>query len=327
MNRVKSKEFIQKTFFQFKELNKDLCLFGFIGRITEQKGVYFLLEVIEEVLREHKSFDMQFLVGGKIAAGDPYGEMCKAKMQYLKHQYPLLFWADAHFFFNKGMQLNRGADFGIVPSRFEPGGLVQLEFLVADTPVICAATGGLKDTVTDFRASQEDGNGFLFTPMEKWGLKTAIYEAYKAWKDRKTYIKLRQNCFPSVVDVKDMGVAYLKEFHRLKNSVYIAPFNEVEGAAKNTGTGFFIHLAREAIPDYEDGPVTVRMEIEDYAVANKMTYDLAERRWKFYFDTNKCQGKSVFKYYFVYMNKRLVSKTDMLGFGSDMELFNVYKFD
>lgn len=138
---------------------------------------------------------MQFLVGGKIADGDPYGQQCKAKMEYLRHQYPLLFWADAHYFFNKGLQLNSGADFGMVPSRFEPGGLVQLEFLVANTPVICAATGGLKDTVTDFRASQESGNGFLFNPLDKWGFKQAIFAAYNTWKDKNSYKTLTQNCF------------------------------------------------------------------------------------------------------------------------------------
>lgn len=317
-------------------MNPDLCLFGFIGRITEQKGVYFLLEVIEEVLREHKSFDIQFLVGGKIAAGDPYGLQCKNKMEHIKHQYPLLFWADAHFFFNKGLQLNRGADYGLVPSRFEPGGLVQLEFLVADTPVICAATGGLKDTVIDFRANQENGNGYLFNPLDKWGLKQAIYEAYGAWKDEKKYKKLSQNCFPSVVDVKDMGTSYLKEFHRLRNSLYIAPFKEVEQTvdalstmnnSRNVGSGCFIQLNREAIPDYEEGAVLVYLSYENYSREHTMQYDEFNRCWKYYFDFSRSENKKEFYYYFEYMNKRLVSKIDLIGFGEGVELFNIFKFD
>lgn len=336
MDPVASKEFIQKTFFKFKALNKDLCLFGFIGRITEQKGVYFLLEVIEEVLREHKTYDIQFLVGGMIAEGDPYGLKCKGKMEYLKHEFPLLFWADAHFFFNKGLELNSGSDFGLVPSRFEPGGLVQLEFLVADTPVICAATGGLKDTVTDFRANQDSGNGYLFNPMDKWGFKQAIYEAYNTWKNPKTYKKLSSNCFPSVVDVKDMGTSYLKEFHRLKNSVYIAPFSQVEQSfdaissvnnSRNVGSGCFIQLFREAIPDYEEGAVHVFLSYEKYSKGHIMQYDEFNRCWKYYFDIKRNGDSKEFCYYFEYMNKRLVSKVDMLGFGEGMELFNIFRFD
>lgn len=37
-----------------------------------------------------------------------------------------------------------------MPSRFEPGGIVQHEFFVAGTPVLAHATGGLKDSISNF---------------------------------------------------------------------------------------------------------------------------------------------------------------------------------
>jgi glycogen synthase len=39
------------------------------------------------------------------------------------------------------LQINLGADFGLMPSLFEPGGVVQHEFFVAGTPVIAFRTG------------------------------------------------------------------------------------------------------------------------------------------------------------------------------------------
>ena len=49
-----------------------------------------------------------------------------------------------------------------MPSLFEPGGIVQHEFFIAGTPVIAFKTGGLKDTVVEFRYDTKTGNGFTF---------------------------------------------------------------------------------------------------------------------------------------------------------------------
>jgi len=49
-----------------------------------------------------------------------------------------------------------------MPSKFEPGGIVQHEFFVASTPVIAHKTGGLKDTVIDFDFKLMKGSGCAF---------------------------------------------------------------------------------------------------------------------------------------------------------------------
>jgi starch synthase len=58
--------------------------------------------------------------------------------------------------------VNRGSDFGLMPSAFEPGGIVQHEFFVGKTPVIAFKTGGLKDSVIEYRWDSEEGSGFIF---------------------------------------------------------------------------------------------------------------------------------------------------------------------
>ena len=93
---------------------------------------------------------------------DPYGAAQAHKMWNLKAKYPNCFWADPQAFFTDGSLINRGADFGLMPSLFEPGGIVQHEFFVGGTPVVAFKTGGLKDSVFEFIAAKEEGCGFTF---------------------------------------------------------------------------------------------------------------------------------------------------------------------
>lgn len=75
---------------------------------------------------------------------DQYSRNVANTLRSLKDRYPQCFWADPSLFFTDGPLVNLGADFGVMPSLFEPGGIVQHEFFVAGTPVIVFKTGGLK---------------------------------------------------------------------------------------------------------------------------------------------------------------------------------------
>ena len=93
---------------------------------------------------------LNILVGGAANMKEPYSADCARKMWTLKNKYPNSFWADPNAFFTDGSLVNRGSDFGLMPSIFEPGGIVQHEFFVGGTPVVAFKTGGLKDSVFEF---------------------------------------------------------------------------------------------------------------------------------------------------------------------------------
>ena len=46
-------------------------------------------------------------------------------MLYLASKYPHCVWANPSIFFEDGPLINIGSDFGLMPSLFEPGGIVQ----------------------------------------------------------------------------------------------------------------------------------------------------------------------------------------------------------
>ena len=127
-----------------------------------------------------------------------------------------------------GTLINSGSDFGLMPSLFEPGGIVQHEFFVASTPVIAFKTGGLKDTVFEFEPLSGKGNGFNFHEHRAGELYYACERAMTTYSDQTSYELVRKNAFESVIDVADVARAWVKEFHRLFGKVMRSFFNNFD---------------------------------------------------------------------------------------------------
>ena len=79
-----------------------------------------------------------------------------------------------------------GADAFLMPSRFEPCGLNQLNSLRYGTLPIVRATGGLNDTVQD-PADGGAGTGFRFGGYSPEALMAAVRRALDVYKTRETW--------------------------------------------------------------------------------------------------------------------------------------------
>lgn len=114
-------------------------LFAFIGRLEEQKGVDILMAALPKLLAKAPNAQVVILGTGKakfekqVAAIDK--EFKGRAKGVVKFSAPL-----AHL-------MTAGADFILVPSRFEPCGLIQLHAMQYGTVPVVASTGGLVDTV------------------------------------------------------------------------------------------------------------------------------------------------------------------------------------
>ncbi|XP_078448387.1 UDP-Glycosyltransferase superfamily protein [Wolffia australiana] len=147
-----SAKYDAKTVLEAKPLNKEdvqaslglpvdpsAILLAFIGRLEEQKGSDILVEAIPKFLA--KNIQMVVLGTGKKAM--------EKQAKAIEEAYPDNVRAVAKFDPVLAHKLFAGADLMIIPSRFEPCGIVQLQAMNFGTPSLVTSTGGLVNTVVD----------------------------------------------------------------------------------------------------------------------------------------------------------------------------------
>lgn len=153
------------------EATRDLPVAGFVGRLTAQKGIDWLIEAMPALFAETL---LRLVVVG---SGEPAYE---AVLRQLADRYPQRLFC--HFGYDEALahQLFAGADCFLMPSRFEPCGLTQLYAMRYGTPPVARAVGGLKDTVVDETAGGA-ANGFLFSGEGAAALADAVRRAVAVW--------------------------------------------------------------------------------------------------------------------------------------------------
>merc|ERR1719436_2149407 len=111
----------------------------FIGRLDAQKGYDLLLESLIEVLEDT---EMQVVIVG--AGRADLVQQTKAVEKKFPGKFYYAGWMGPERY-----ALLAGCEYTLLPSRWEPCGLVQMEAMRFATLPIVAPTGGLKDTVVD----------------------------------------------------------------------------------------------------------------------------------------------------------------------------------
>ncbi|XVF10285.1 hypothetical protein REPUB_Repub07fG0169600 [Reevesia pubescens] len=119
--------------------DRDAPLIGFIGRLEEQKGSDILAASIPKFIGEN--CQIVVLGTGKKAM--------EKQIEQLEIQYPDKAIGVAKFNVSLAHMIIAGADYILIPSRFEPCGLIQLHAMRYGTVPIVASTGGLVDTVEE----------------------------------------------------------------------------------------------------------------------------------------------------------------------------------
>jgi len=111
----------------------------FVGRLDMQKGYDLLLEALADVLEDT---EMQVVIVG--AGRQDLVAMTKS----MQKKFPTKFYY-AGWMGPERYAALAGSDYTLLPSRWEPCGLVKMEAMRMGTLPIVAPTGGLKDTVED----------------------------------------------------------------------------------------------------------------------------------------------------------------------------------
>ena len=140
---------------------------GLISRLTNQKG----LDLVNAIVPQMMDGNTQVVVLG---TGDRQYE---DTFRYYEGAYSGMFSACIQYDEARAHRIYAAADALLVPSRFEPCGLTQLNAMHYGTLPIVRETGGLKDTVQPYNVFTGEGNGFTFDRYDAGLLLDAVNRA------------------------------------------------------------------------------------------------------------------------------------------------------
>jgi len=158
-------------------LTENTPIFSFVGRGEDQKGLDILMQSLAKL---YKDFDTKYKGKEKpfviIQAGGSAVDNKAVKMLAdLGEDQKRVMILDTRNT-SSGRLLKAGVDLFMIPSWFEPCGLTQGEALPVGTLVAASNTGGLPDTVVDYKKDKDNATGFLtekLEPLQYWDLNRA----------------------------------------------------------------------------------------------------------------------------------------------------------
>jgi len=165
----------------------DGVLYIYVGRFDPvQKGVDILLKASQGFLETENARMMIIGVGDKNLERASQ-ELEKKLPSKLKVINKLLAASDVR-------DLYSSADFALIPSIFEPLGLVQLEAMSCECIPIGSKTGGIKDTVISYGDNSAGATGFLVEKGKAESLLEAMKHALSLYREKPEIIeRMRKN--------------------------------------------------------------------------------------------------------------------------------------
>lgn len=166
--------------------NKVDFILLYVGRLEWRKGIGTLISAVKLLKNEVPNIKA-VIVGGRIVGKQKNAEDFKEHQRLLKKteeegvkeliqfvgridngRLPLFYSA---------------ADIFVIPSYYEPFGLVALEASACKVPIIASRIGGLQNII------QDGENGFLFEPRNPFNLKEKVLQLQKSKELSKTFIE------------------------------------------------------------------------------------------------------------------------------------------
>ncbi|PKP28925.1 MAG: glycogen synthase [Bacteroidetes bacterium HGW-Bacteroidetes-18] len=116
----------------------------FVGRITRQKGIIYLVNAIKYIDQETQIV---------LCAGAPDTPEIAKEMEdsvnEVKKTRDNVIWIDKMLSKKEVIQLYSHADVFCCPSIYEPFGIINIEAMACETAVVASAVGGIKEVVVD----------------------------------------------------------------------------------------------------------------------------------------------------------------------------------
>ena len=180
-------------------------IIAMITRMTAQKGVDLLAAALDPMV----ALNVQIVM---LASGDPQLEQFFKSAQ---DRYPDNLRVHLDFDNALAHRIQAGSDMFLMPSRFEPCGLTQMYAMKYGNAPIARATGGLRNTVSEFNPISTQGNGFVFEQFQAEALVAATTRAVNTFRSPPKWRQLVENCFKADFSWSGAAHEYLDWFSRV----------------------------------------------------------------------------------------------------------------
>lgn len=180
-------------------------LIGMVTRLTDQKGVDLALDS-STALRQLGA-RMILLGAGERSLSD--------SARTIAREIPDRFHFREGYDEGLAHRIFAGSDLYLVPSRFEPAGLTQMQAMRYGSIPVVTDVGGLHDTVSDADAHPETGNGLVALQPSTTAVADALGRGIGAWRSTKRRGEIRRRGMTH--DWSWSGPA--SEYHRLYSEI------------------------------------------------------------------------------------------------------------
>lgn len=193
-----------------REFNLDISestpLLGMVGRLDEQKGIDLLFPILDALISE---FNAQLVVVG---GGDP---KYRTFFEETSKKFPKKVGCHLMSDFTLARHIFAGSDLFLIPSKFEPCGITQMEAMRYGAIPVVRKTGGLCDTVQNFDPVTDTGTGFVFEKFHSYHLFGAIIRGLETYKHKAVWSGLMKRAMRSDFSWEASAKKYLSLYKKL----------------------------------------------------------------------------------------------------------------
>lgn len=201
------------------QVNPNVPLIAFIGRLAPQKGVDLIEEIFPWLMGHDPkgvTGDVQLVMMG--SGEERYSNFLRRAELENKGK------VCGYVGFKRELEhkIVAGADILLMPSRYEPCGLPQLYAQRYGTVPVVHATGGLKDSVVQYNPFQDTdtgyGTGWKFDCADAEGLKFGLWNSLNTYKNYKeSWKKLVVRCMKQDFSWEKSALRYIDVFRQAKS--------------------------------------------------------------------------------------------------------------
>lgn len=179
--------------------NQQIPLLGFIGRLDSQKGVDLIIKIIPELIKNN----CQLTILGKGSLD------YEKKLLELSKRYPRNISCQIKFDAVLAQKIYAGADIFLMPSRFEPCGLVQMIAMRYGALPVARKTGGLADSI------KEGETGFLFEDYNAKSFLQSVDRALKLYQNGEEWLRLMKKAMKKDFSWQKSALEYRQLYRQL----------------------------------------------------------------------------------------------------------------